>query len=79
MSDQIESRLTRVFQNVFEDQNLQIFNETNASDIEEWDSLMQIHLLIAIESEFSVRLNPLLISELENVGQMIEMLRTLTH
>ena len=74
---EIEKEIEFIFQEAFEDSTIKLKYETNADDIDEWDSLMQISLLIMIEKKFKIRLNPLKIVELENVGQMIDMLEKL--
>ena len=59
---------------MFDDQNLSLSDQTSASDIDDWDSLMQIRLLIEIEREFKVSLNPLRIADLQNIGDMLDYL-----
>ena len=46
------SRVTVVFQRVFGDETLSLTRDTTAKDVEGWDSLMHINLVVAIESEF---------------------------
>lgn len=70
----IELRITNIFRDTFEDSEIELSYSTNADDIEEWDSLMQIMLLINIEKEFKIRFNPLEIVNLENIGQMIDLM-----
>ena len=41
-------KLTEVFRNVFDDDTLEINDNTTANDIEDWDSLEQIHLIVGI-------------------------------
>lgn len=78
MSDEkrkaIRDRLNVVFQEVFDDDSIEIFDEMTADDIDEWDSLMHITLVVAVEKEFDVRLNAAEIGKLENVGAMIALL-----
>jgi acyl carrier protein len=72
--DEIRERLNRVFQEVFDDDAIEIFEAMTAKDIEEWDSLMHITLVVAIETEFALRLNAAEVGELENVGRMMDLL-----
>ena len=67
-------RLNEVFCAVFDDENLQITEETTASSIDEWDSLMHVTLVISVEKAFKVRLNSSEIGKLKNVGAMIDLL-----
>lgn len=75
----IVARLTRVFQDTFEDPHLQIFDAMTAADLDEWDSLQHIVLVLAIEREFAIRLNPAEAGRLENVGAMIALLQARLH
>ena len=45
-----------------------------AEDIEEWDSLNHITLIISIEKEFNFKLNLADVEKLEDIGGMIELL-----
>ena len=67
-------KLEEIFKDVFDNEGLIISNETTADDIEEWDSLMHIHLMIAIEKEFSVKFNTSEVVNLLNVGEFIDSL-----
>ena len=70
----ISRRLNRVFQEQFDEEELEIFETMTAADIEEWDSLMHIVLIVAIEKEFDIRLNAAEVGKLENVGAMLKLL-----
>jgi len=72
--DQIKQRLNKIFQEVFDDDEIHIFNEMTAEDIEEWDSLMQITLVVAIEKMFGLELIASEVGQLRNVGAMIDLL-----
>ncbi len=75
--DEILKRLNEVFCDVMDDEKIVLSHSTNASDIEEWDSLNQIKIILACEKAFGVRLNARDINLLENVGAMIEHLQPL--
>ena len=75
--DEILKRLNEVFCDVMDDEAIVLSHSTNASDIEEWDSLNQIKIILACEKKFGVRLNARDINLLENVGAMIEHLQPL--
>ena len=49
---------------------------TDSEDIEEWDSLNQIKIILACEKEFSVSLNPRIINSFSNIGEMVEHLKS---
>jgi len=70
LSNEIFLRTQKVFQVVFVDDHLKIDASTTAADIEDWDSLNHMKLIVSIENEFGVRFKAREISELSNVGEM---------
>jgi len=48
--------------------------ETSATDVEEWDSMSHIQLIVAIEAKFKVRFDLRELRTLKNVGDMIELI-----
>ena len=64
--------LNKIFIDVFDDDTIRLTEQTTADDIDDWDSLEQINLIIAIEKKYHVKFNMQEISELSNVGEMID-------
>ena len=64
----------QVFQETFDDDQLSIGPDTTADDIEGWDSLTHIQLLVTIEKAFRIRFNTGEIAGLTNVGEMVELI-----
>ncbi len=73
----IYETLTEVFQDVFDDEDLQINDQTTADDIEDWDSLTHITLLSAVEEEFDIRFDMKAVHGLKNVGEMVDLIASL--
>ena len=71
-SKEILKVLNDVFKDVFDDDMLILTRDTTAKDIEEWDSLNQIKLIIECERAFDIRLKARDIYILENIGEMVE-------
>jgi acyl carrier protein len=69
-SNNTHNRLQTVFQTVFGDDNLTIFPEMTANDVEEWDSMMHINLIVACEREFRIKFAISEIADLPNVGAL---------
>lgn len=67
---EIHQRLETVFQNVFDDDSLHITPEMTAADVEDWDSMQHINLIVACEKEFKVKFGMSEIQELANVGEL---------
>jgi len=65
---------TRIFRETFGDAGLSIGPETTASDIDGWDSLKHIQLLVTLEKAFSMRFNTGEMAGLANVGEMVELI-----
>lgn len=67
---EIYSRLNEVFRDVFDDDDITVNAKTVADDIEDWDSMMHITLIGAVEDEFGVRFKMGEVSTMKNVGEM---------
>ena len=65
-------QLNALFCKVFDDNDIKITPEMTANDIEEWDSLSHVNLVVAIEKNFKVKFKDSEIIRWKNVGQMIE-------
>jgi acyl carrier protein len=73
--DEIKKKLTQVFRDVFDDNSIELVRETTAADIEDWDSLSHITIIVAIEREFQIKLNLADIKPLRNVGEMLDLIQ----
>lgn len=68
-------KVTEIFRDVFDDEELVITDSTNSDDIEDWDSLEHISLIISMEKEFNMKFDIKEVNKLENVGQMIDLIK----
>ena len=73
-AEAIWPKLTDIFRDTFEDGQLTIGPETTAKDVEGWDSLAHVQLLVAIEKSFGIRFNTGEVANLVNVGEMVELI-----
>ena len=71
---QITGKLRNIFLSVLSRESIELLPETSASDVEEWDSLNQIKIILACEKKFKVKLKARDINNLENVGAFINLL-----
>jgi acyl carrier protein len=69
MSDTYE-KLTEVFRDVFDDEDLTPTPEMTADDVEEWDSLSHIRLMLSVEKAFGVRFSTVELGGLKKVGDL---------
>jgi len=72
--DDIIKKIEPVFLEVFDDETLVIDEDTSAADIEAWDSLTHIRLIISIETAFDLQFSTLDIAELQNVGDLAHLI-----
>jgi acyl carrier protein len=66
----VHTRLTAIFRDVFDDESLVLRDDLTAEDVENWDSLTHINLIVAIEKEFRIRFTTAEVSGLKNVGEL---------
>ncbi len=66
--------LNDIFRQVFDDPSIVIKRETTADDIDEWDSLSHINLVIAVETKFNIKFALGELQALKNVGEMIDLI-----
>ena len=69
---EVLKKLTDVFRSIFDDDSIVLTDTTTADDIEEWDSLNQIKIILASEQAFGLKLNARKINVLTNVGEMVD-------
>lgn len=67
------TQLQEVFRNIFEDEALTISRETTAQDIEAWDSVQNVTLMLEVETEFKVRFSTSEMAYLKNVGDLVDL------
>lgn len=72
--EEVMSKVQDIFRDVFDDSSLQISDSTNSSDIEDWDSLEHIALVVSMEKEFDMKFDIKEVNKLENVGGMIDLI-----
>lgn len=68
----VYEQLTEIFREVLDNDEIVVKAETNAEDIEEWDSLANIQLVVAIEKQFGIKFNSAEIMNWKNVGDMVD-------
>lgn len=73
-TEQIQERLQSVFRDIFDRPALNISRETTAHDIEEWDSLANVSLIVSIEKEFGIKFSLVETRTLKNVGSVIDLI-----
>jgi len=73
---QIYARLTEVFHDVFDEDSIRVTPELSAKDVEGWDSLKHIRLILTIEKAFQIKFSTSEIGKFKNVGDMVAIIRS---
>lgn len=69
--DDIYAKLNEVFRDVFDDESLSVNDQTTSDDIEDWDSLEHINLVVSVERKFAIKFNMGEVNKFKNVGEMV--------
>lgn len=75
---QIYQRLNAIFGDVFDDDTLALAAETTADDVDGWDSLSHIRLVLSVEKAFNVKFSAAEVGKLKNVGELVGLIRSKT-
>ncbi len=67
-------KLTQVFHDVFDDDSIVVTPELTADDVDEWDSLAHIRLVVAVEKKFGMKFSAAEVGELKNVGELVTLI-----
>lgn len=67
----ILTKVKEVFEDVLDEENINISETSTADDIEDWDSLTHIQIVVGVEKAFKIRFKAQEISEFKNVGDML--------
>ena len=73
-NQKILDALTEIFREFFDDEEINLTTESTAEEIEDWDSLAQVGLIMSIEKKYLFKLNASEVGELENVGAMVDLI-----
>lgn len=72
--EDVYKRLNAVFQEVFDDETIEVNDETVADDVDGWDSFEHINLVVAVEEEFSFKIPMGKVVSMKNVGEMVDII-----
>jgi acyl carrier protein len=75
---QIYERLTRLFQDIFDDDSISVTPELSAKDVDGWDSVTHIRLMLTVEKAFKIKFSTSEISNLKNMGDLVTLIKART-
>jgi acyl carrier protein len=70
----IREKLSLIFADTFNSPGLQIADELTADDVEEWDSLTHIDMIVAVEKAFRIKLTTAEVRNLANAGDLVRVI-----
>lgn len=62
--------LNAIFRQVFDDDTIEVARESTANDVDGWDSLSHVNLILAVESKFKIRFTQRELLTFRNVGDL---------
>ena len=72
--EEIYEQLNEVFRDVFDDDTIEVNDQTTSRDIEDWDSLEHINLIAAIETQCGMKFTMGQVVTMKNVGEMVDII-----
>lgn len=76
--NEVLDRVQEVFRDVLDDDEIVLTDQTTADDVEDWDSLSHIQLIVAIEKAFHIKFTSKEILSWKNVGELVDSILTRT-
>ncbi|MCL2327828.1 MAG: acyl carrier protein [Bacteroidetes bacterium] len=73
---EILQQIEVIFKDVLDEEDIVLTEETTANDVDGWDSLTHIQLIVAIEKHFKIKFTSKEILSWKNVGEMIDCILT---
>ena len=77
-TEEIKQKLTIIFRDVFEDENIVATEQMTAAEVANWDSLSNVMMIVNVEKTFNIKLKLKEIINMKNVGDLISSIQTHT-
>lgn len=72
--DEVMSKVTEIARDIFDDEELELNDDTIAADVDGWDSLTHLSLMNEIENEFEIKFEMKEVHGLNNIGELIDVI-----
>ncbi len=70
------NRLTTIFRDVLDDDSLQLMPDLTAKDVDGWDSMAHIRVLLSVEQAFRVKFTTAEVGKLERIGDLASLIQS---
>jgi len=74
-TDAIYAKLSDIFHDVFDDESIVLTPQLTADDVDEWDSLAHVRLVLAVEKKFGLKFSAAEVGRLKNVGEFAALIQ----
>lgn len=64
--------IQQILRDIFDEEDLVITETTTADDIEDWDSLAQMNIMVSVSKHFRVKFSVEEIAGLHNIGELVK-------
>ena len=72
--EKVLERINEVFRVIFDDETLEVDENTTANDVEGWDSLTHINIIASVEKEFGIDFSTKEVISMKNIGDMVDII-----
>ena len=70
----IYKKLTGIFRDVLDEDDLVLTSDLTAADVDGWDSLNRINIVVAAEAAFRIKFKSAELEDLKNVGELVSLI-----
>jgi acyl carrier protein len=77
-TEQLQDTLTEIFQEVFADDTLVFRPDLTARDVDGWDSLTHIRLMVTVERKFKIKFTITEVGGLKDAGELMKLIQSKT-
>jgi len=70
----ILERLTAIFRDILDDDDIELTPQTTAADIKDWDSANHINIVVSVEMRFGIKISNAQVEQLKNVGDFVALI-----
>lgn len=77
--NEVLERLSKVMQDVFDDESIVAYENMTSADVDGWDSIMHITLISEVEAEFDINLEMKDAANMKSISNLVDRILELKH